>query len=107
MHSIAQPTGSGPPMVGCAMLCIADPPYAKSFPNGLASPLPVYPGRRAPPRSSPGPGDTTPMPKSHNIAAEVLALVHRGWDHLRLQRPLAAWASWQQALRLAPEDRAA
>ena len=26
---------------------------------------------------------------------------------MRLQRPLAAWASWQQALRVAPEDRAA
>src|SRR4051794_9448341 len=38
---------------------------------------------------------------------EVLALVHQGWDHLRLQRPLAAWASWQRALRRAPEDQAA
>lgn len=37
----------------------------------------------------------------------ALALVHRGWEHLRLQRPLAAWASWQQALRSAPGDRAA
>src|SRR4051794_40513022 len=38
---------------------------------------------------------------------EVLALVHEGWHHLKLQRPLAAWASWQRALRRAPEDHAA
>ncbi len=36
-----------------------------------------------------------------------VGLVHEGWGHLRLQRPLAAWASWQQALRVSPEDRAA
>jgi len=39
--------------------------------------------------------------------AEALAWVHRGWDHLRLQRPLAAWAAWQRALRLKPGDPAA
>jgi hypothetical protein len=39
--------------------------------------------------------------------AEALALVHQGWSHLRLQRPLAAWASWQQAIRVRPDDRAA
>jgi hypothetical protein len=33
--------------------------------------------------------------------------VHRGWEHLRLQRPLAAWACWQQALRLDPGQDAA
>jgi tetratricopeptide (TPR) repeat protein len=38
---------------------------------------------------------------------EPLSLVHRGWDHLRLQRPLAAWGCWQRALRLDPENRAA
>ncbi|MDB5352287.1 MAG: hypothetical protein JWN86_3534 [Planctomycetota bacterium] len=37
----------------------------------------------------------------------ALALVLRGWEHLRLQRPLAAWASWQRALRIEPEDGAA
>lgn len=35
---------------------------------------------------------------------EVLDLVHQGWEHLRLQRPIAAWASWQRALRVAPGD---
>jgi tetratricopeptide (TPR) repeat protein len=35
------------------------------------------------------------------------SLVHEGWNHLRLQRPLAAWASWQRALRTAPDDPAA
>jgi tetratricopeptide (TPR) repeat protein len=34
-------------------------------------------------------------------------MVHEGWNHLRLQRPLAAWASWQRALRIDPDDRAA
>src|SRR5262245_41257297 len=40
-------------------------------------------------------------------SADALALVHRGWDHLKLQRPLAAWACWQRALRIAPDDPAA
>ncbi len=35
------------------------------------------------------------------------SLVHEGWDHLRSQRPLAAWASWQRALRVDPESAAA
>jgi tetratricopeptide (TPR) repeat protein len=35
------------------------------------------------------------------------ALVHEGWDHLKRQRPLAAWASWQRALRADPECAAA
>lgn len=46
----------------------------------------------------------TPSPDEPETA---LALVHRGWDHLRLQRPLAAWGSWQRALRIDPENRAA
>ena len=37
----------------------------------------------------------------------VLALIHEGWDHLRRQRPIAAWASWRRALRLEPEQKAA
>ncbi len=36
-----------------------------------------------------------------------MALVHEGWDHLRAQRPLSAWASWQRALRLEPRSSAA
>jgi tetratricopeptide (TPR) repeat protein len=36
-----------------------------------------------------------------------LSFVLEGWNHLRLQRPLAAWASWQQALRFDPDDHAA
>src|SRR5438128_1225208 len=39
------------------------------------------------------------MPTSETTA---LRLVHEGWDHLQLQRPLAAWASWQRALRFDP-----
>ena len=35
------------------------------------------------------------------------ALVHEGWDHLQFQRPLAAWASWQRALRVDPDSSVA
>ncbi len=30
----------------------------------------------------------------------TLSLVHEGWNHLMSQRPLAAWGTWQRALRL-------
>lgn len=40
-------------------------------------------------------------------ATRALPLIHEGWDHLMRQRPLAAWASWQRALRIDPESRAA
>ncbi len=36
-----------------------------------------------------------------------MSLVHEGWDHLRAGRPLAAWGSWQRALRLEPDLPAA
>jgi hypothetical protein len=38
---------------------------------------------------------------------QALEFVHRGWQHLQLQRPLAAWACWQRALRMKPGDAAA
>jgi tetratricopeptide (TPR) repeat protein len=38
---------------------------------------------------------------------DALALVHEGWDHLKHERPLAAWASWQRALRIDPDQPAA
>ncbi len=38
---------------------------------------------------------------------DALAHVQHGWAYLQLQSPLAAWASWQQALRLEPGNRAA
>lgn len=38
---------------------------------------------------------------------DALTLVQRGWEHLHRQQPLAAWACWQQAIRLAPDDPAA
>jgi hypothetical protein len=47
------------------------------------------------------------MSQAATDSAQALALVHEGWNHLRLQLPLAAWASWQQALRVRPGDRAA
>ena len=40
-------------------------------------------------------------------SAEALAWVHKGWDHLRCQRPIAAWASWNRALRIDPDQKAA
>lgn len=39
--------------------------------------------------------------------ASALDLVREGWSHLHAQRPLAAWSSWQRALRLDPNDAAA
>ena len=36
------------------------------------------------------------------MAGDSAALVGEGWEHFRLQRPLAAWASWQKALRRSP-----
>ena len=49
------------------------------------------------------------MPNGPDLqdAEAALALVHEGWHHLQLQRPLAAWARWQRALRLKPGDQAA
>src|SRR6516164_3096606 len=37
----------------------------------------------------------------------TLALVHEGWNHLMSQRPLAAWGTWQRALRVDPDSAAA
>ncbi len=42
-----------------------------------------------------------------SLPVDALAWVHRGWDHLRLQRPIAAWASWNRALRIEPDQPAA
>ncbi len=39
--------------------------------------------------------------------APALELVRDGWRHVQAQRPLAAWASWQQALRIDPDNQAA
>lgn len=33
----------------------------------------------------------------------ALSLVREGWEHYRLQRPLAAWASWRRALGFEPD----
>lgn len=37
----------------------------------------------------------------------TLSLIHEGWNHLMSQRPLAAWGTWQRALRLDPDSAAA
>ncbi|SIO05211.1 hypothetical protein SAMN05444166_2211 [Singulisphaera sp. GP187] len=42
-------------------------------------------------------------PPSSIETDRALTLVHEGWNHLQLQRPLAAWAAWQRALRIVPE----
>jgi tetratricopeptide (TPR) repeat protein len=52
------------------------------------------------------PGQNPTMPPT-NPTDPALALVHQGWDHLKHQRPLAAWASWRRALRIEPEQEAA
>jgi hypothetical protein len=36
-----------------------------------------------------------------------LSWVLLGWEHLKAQRPIAAWAAWQQALTVDPDDSAA
>ena len=55
--------------------------------------------------------DHPTMPNQPNSppadSSPVLTLVHEGWSHLKRQRPLAAWASWRQALRFEPEQPAA
>jgi len=51
--------------------------------------------------------DPTMPDTSPSEADPALALVHEGWDHLRRQRPVAAWASWQRALRVEPGQKAA
>lgn len=67
------------------------------------------PGAR---RAFPGPSTTdktrvsTPLESATN-SESASDLVLEGWRHLRLQRPLAAWASWQRALRVQPDDPAA
>jgi tetratricopeptide (TPR) repeat protein len=38
---------------------------------------------------------------------QATALIHEGWNHLQSQRPLAAWGTWQRALRIDPESAAA
>ncbi len=45
------------------------------------------------------------MPGSTDDSA--LALIHQGWDQLKHQRPLAAWACWRRALQVEPENKAA
>lgn len=47
------------------------------------------------------------MTHDQTTSETALGLIREGWDHLRRQRPLAAWASWQRALRLDPENAAA
>ncbi|WP_165228676.1 tetratricopeptide repeat protein [Aquisphaera insulae] len=44
---------------------------------------------------------------SNTARDQAQALVHQGWNHLMSQRPLAAWGTWQQALRLDGESAAA
>jgi len=46
------------------------------------------------------------MPQIQDDKA-AFALVHEGWGHLSLHRPLAAWACWQRAVRLDPDQPAA
>ena len=51
-------------------------------------------------------GQLTVTPESAKSESST-SLVHEGWDHLRSQRPLAAWASWQRALRVDPDSTVA
>ncbi len=44
------------------------------------------------------------MTPTSPVPSIVLDLLNEGWNHLHLQRPLAAWASWQRVLRLIPGE---
>lgn len=41
---------------------------------------------------------------TNSKAADAAAMIQEGWRHLRAQRPIAAWASWQRATRLESEN---
>ncbi len=41
---------------------------------------------------------------TNTSSVSATALVREGWDDLKSQRPLAAWASWQRALRVEPNS---
>jgi tetratricopeptide (TPR) repeat protein len=47
-----------------------------------------------------------PMPTTSRDGRST-PLIHEGWNHLQSQRPLAAWGSWQRALRTDPDSVAA
>jgi tetratricopeptide (TPR) repeat protein len=47
------------------------------------------------------------MSEESTESAAALELVRQGWSHLQHQRPQAAWAAWQRALRRVPEFPAA
>jgi tetratricopeptide (TPR) repeat protein len=49
------------------------------------------------------PKECTPLPEQSQNQSST-ALVHEGWSHLKHQRPLAAWGSWQRALRADPDS---
>lgn len=49
----------------------------------------------------------TPAGRPDAGPEDPLPLIHQGWDHLKRERPLAAWASWQRALRIDPDQPAA
>jgi hypothetical protein len=72
----------------------------------------VLPPLRGRERQLNRPGKQTPAlagssAMSPNPADPALALVHEGWDHLKHERPLAAWASWRRALQIDPDQAAA
>ncbi len=92
--SAAQPTVRALGMVGCAAL-------THPMSSLLSSAIRHEPSHRA----------RIPVSQPHDEARQdpttTATLVQQGWQHLQRQRPLAAWASWQRALRLAPNDPAA
>src|SRR5947209_17645716 len=62
------------------------------------------------PRHSPGGrgGIFSERPMSQSSEHDqALGLVHQGGDHLRYQRPIAAWGAWNRALQIIPEFAAA
>ena len=48
-----------------------------------------------------------PLVPSNTNGETTTGLVQEGWRHLQSQRPLAAWGSWQRALRVDPDSSVA
>ena len=95
-------TPGGPSAGGGGALWTPGSDAGAASPAGGKSKL-ILPGRSPDPLREP-PSTMRPPPDRDDPA---LAFVRQGWDHLKLQRPVAAWASWRRALRIDPDHEGA
>ena len=78
--------------------------------TGGASPLIVARHHNLKANSQPGANAPSLLREESTPSMETgpdTPLTRLGWKNLQLQRPLAAWACWQHALRIDPDDKAA